>query len=207
MQVRQLAELFLYSFIYESKEKDGSRWVTWHLSGEPIVVSECGWKLLWKPREGWGWRDLLRHNDSEWIQGFYGSIDFADSLQAELVALLQGLISLAWACGARQLMCYLDSAVALSLFFVTGTTLGMLCHHYRKHLGASLSALEPAFGTLPTRGERVCRCSGSDGGFAVRGPGGARSASNGARESTVGRRHAHSVFASGGSRRSARALG
>lgn len=57
---------------------------------------------------------LIRHEDGEWMQGFYISVGVADSLKDELVAIWQGL-SLVWLCDARELACHTDSSMALSL--------------------------------------------------------------------------------------------
>lgn len=59
-----------------------------------------------------GFGGLLRQGDGESMQGFYGSLSVADSLKDEPVAILQGL---SLACGARKVVCYLDSITALSV--------------------------------------------------------------------------------------------
>ncbi|KAJ1430717.1 Ribonuclease H domain [Sesbania bispinosa] len=61
-----------------------------------------------------GFGGLLRDHLGNWLKGFYGHMVFSEILQAELLAIRFGLL-LAWEEGYRNIICWTDSMLALSL--------------------------------------------------------------------------------------------
>lgn len=61
-----------------------------------------------------GFGGLMRDHNGKWLIGFSGHVDFADSLEVELLAILHGL-RIAWDIGATDVSCRSDCTKALSL--------------------------------------------------------------------------------------------
>jgi ribonuclease HI len=67
-----------------------------------------------------GFGVVIRDHQGNWIRGFTGRIDYTNCLEAELIAILNGL-SLAWFIGIRDVSCRSDCLQALK--FITDSTL------------------------------------------------------------------------------------
>ncbi|KAJ1421643.1 Ribonuclease H domain [Sesbania bispinosa] len=61
-----------------------------------------------------GFGGLLRHHDGSWISGFYGHLQPVDILEAELVAILEGL-RICWHSAFRKVLCMTDSSLIVHL--------------------------------------------------------------------------------------------
>ena len=57
---------------------------------------------------------LIRDHTGSWIRGFSGHIIFADSIEAELIGIMNGLI-FAWELGYQDVSCRSNCMVAISL--------------------------------------------------------------------------------------------
>lgn len=86
------------------------RWTT--PSVDQVALNVDGSSYGNPGRAGFG--GLIRDHEGKWLIGFSGHINFADSLEVELLAILNGL-SIAWNIGVRNVSCRSDCMKALSL--------------------------------------------------------------------------------------------
>ncbi|KAI4346148.1 hypothetical protein L6164_013222 [Bauhinia variegata] len=87
------------------------RWVPWNPSNaERIMLNVDGCSLGNPGRAGFGC--IVTYGDGNWIGGATGFIGVSNNIQAELVAMLQGL-KFAWSLGVRWLECQTDCLEAL----------------------------------------------------------------------------------------------
>ncbi|KAJ1423961.1 Ribonuclease H domain [Sesbania bispinosa] len=89
------------------------KWISWPcpVDGE-IALNEDGSSLSNPGASGFG--DIFRDYTGQWMHGYFENIGISEILQAELLAILNGL-HIAWKLGYRKVICYSDSKTALSL--------------------------------------------------------------------------------------------
>ncbi|KAJ1436761.1 Ribonuclease H domain [Sesbania bispinosa] len=90
-----------------------ARTVHWIAPPEGCVALNMDWSSHENPGPS-GFGGLLRDHLDNWLKGFYGHLVFSEIIQAELFAIRFGLL-LAWEEGYRNIICWIDSMLALSL--------------------------------------------------------------------------------------------
>lgn len=110
--IRSLLDSTLKAFGFGSVGKT-SRVVSWHpLSSETVKLNTEGSSLGNPGNSGYG--GLIRNSCGEWLLGLSGRCGFTSNLNAELHAISHGL-DIAWDKGIKDVICELDSQLALSL--------------------------------------------------------------------------------------------
>lgn len=135
-EVRHFASLILQSSLGSPRAPKPPRWVAWHPSHEQVAILNVDGSCSGIPRRA-GFGGLIREHDGSWVLGFYGYLGDADPLREEMEALYHGL-DMAWSAGIRNLLCFSDSATAISLVSQGASSL----HRYAPIISAIREVLQ-----------------------------------------------------------------
>jgi ribonuclease HI len=111
--LRSLCDVVFVAPLLDSAQSVMPRQVAWSRPEEGTICLNVDGSLLGSVNTA-GFGGILRNNTGAFLGGFYGMARQANILYAEIMAVLHGL-DLCWTKGYREVICYSDSLLAVSL--------------------------------------------------------------------------------------------